>query len=393
MTTVTEAKNLVHEAAQVLPAVSLPLLEARGQILAEPVVSAVDMPPFDQSAMDGYAFAMESAFSEKPFLVIGEIAAGGLSTVSLGPGEAMRIFTGAPVPPGADTVVMQEKTRRDGDQLWIEDLPLKKGGNVRPQGSQTQKGVTALHAGTPLTPAAIGLLAGLGITHVMVHAKPRIALMITGSELAAPGTELFGGQVFESNSFTLTAALQQLNIQPMLVFRSPDDEVQITAHLRAGIEQCDLVIATGGISVGDYDLVKKSMDNCGVETVFYKVKQKPGKPLFFGKSGSTLLFGLPGNPSAVLTCFYEYIVPAIEKMSGSPGPSKREAQKTLTEGFTKKAGLTYFLKGKVEGSEVAPLHAQESYQMSSFALSDCLIVLEEDKTEYLKGETVSVHLF
>jgi molybdopterin molybdotransferase len=393
MTTVKEAKNLVHEATQVLPAVSLPLLEARGQILAVPVVSAVDMPPFDQSAMDGYAFPMAPSFSEKPFRVIGEIAAGGLSTVSLGPGEAMRIFTGAPVPPGADTVIMQEKTRRDGDQLWIDDLPLKKGGNVRPQGSQTKKGATALHAGTPLTPAAIGLLAGLGITHVMVHAKPRIALLITGSELAAPGTELFGGQVFESNSFTLTAALQDLNIQPMLVFRSPDDEAQITAHLRTGIEQCDLVIATGGISVGDYDLVKKSMDNCGVETVFYKVKQKPGKPLFFGKRGSTLLFGLPGNPSAVLTCFYEYIVPAIEKMSGSPGPSKREAQKTLTEGFSKKAGLTYFLKGKVEGSEVAPLHAQESYQMSSFALADCLIVLEEDKTEYLKGETVSVHLF
>ena len=393
MTTVTEAKKLVHEATQVLPAVSLPLLEARGQILAEPVVSAVDMPPFDQSAMDGYAFAMESAFSEKPFLVMGEIAAGGLSTVSLAPGEAMRIFTGAPVPPGADTVVMQEKTRRDGEQLWVDDLPLKKGGNVRPQGSQTKKGATALHAGTPLTPAAIGLLAGLGITHVMVHAKPRIALLITGSELAAPGTELFGGQVFESNSFTLTAALQNLNIQPMLVFRSPDEESQITAHLRAGIEQCDLVIATGGISVGDYDLVKKSMDNCGVETIFYKVKQKPGKPLFFGKRGSTLLFGLPGNPSAVLTCFYEYIVPILEKMSGSPGPSKREAQKTLTEGFIKKAGLTYFLKGKVEGSEVAPLHAQESYQMSSYALADCLIVLEEDKTEYLKGETVSVHLF
>jgi molybdopterin molybdotransferase len=393
MTTVTEAKKLIMEATRVLPAISLPLLEARGQILAEAIVSSVDMPPFDQSAMDGYAFAMESAFSEKPFLVMGEIAAGGQATVRLAPGEAMRIFTGAPVPPGADTVVMQEKIRRDGDQLWIDDLLLKKGGNVRPQSSQTKKGATALHAGTPLTPAAIGLLAGLGITHVMVHAKPRIALLITGSELAAPGTALVGGQVFESNSFALMAALQQLNIQPTLVYRSRDDEPQITAHLRAGIEQCDLVIATGGISVGDYDLVKKSMDNCGVETVFYKVKQKPGKPLFFGKCGSTLLFGLPGNPSAVLTCFYEYIVPAIEKMSGSPGLSKREAQKTLTEGFTKKAGLTYFLKGKVEGSEVAPLHAQESYQMSSFALADCLIVLEEDKTEYLKGETVSVHLF
>jgi molybdopterin molybdotransferase len=393
MIPVNEAKKRVEACAIVLPAIRIPLLESLGMTLAEPVVSTVDMPPFDQSAMDGYAFPMEPSFSEKPFRVIGEIAAGGQATVGLVSGEAMRIFTGAPVPPGADTVVMQEKVRREGDQLWIEDLPLKKGGNVRPKSSQTKKGETALHTGTPLTPAAIGLLAGLGITHVNVYAKPRVALLITGSELAAPGTALVGGQVFESNSFALTAALQQLNIQPTLVHRSPDDEAQITAFLGAGIEQCDLVIATGGISVGDYDLVKKSMDNCQVETVFYKVKQKPGKPLFFGKCGSTLLFGLPGNPSAVLTCFYEYIVPAIEKMSGHPGPSKRVIQKTLTEGFTKKAGLTYFLKGKVAGKEVAPLHAQESYQMSSFALADCLIVLEEDKTEYLKGEMVAVHLF
>ena len=135
------------------------------------------------------------------------------------------------------------------------------------------------------------------------------------------------------------------------------------------------------------------MDNCQVDTVFYKVKQKPGKPLFFGKCGPKLLFGLPGNPSAVLTCFYEYIVPVIEKMSGSLGPSKRVVQKTLSEGFNKKAGLTYFLKGKTEGSEVAPLHAQESYQMSSFVLADCLILLEEERTDYLKGEVVAVHLF
>jgi molybdopterin molybdotransferase len=393
MITVNEAKKRIEASVLVLPAFSVPILESLGMTLAESIVSAVDMPPFDQSAMDGYAFPFDPSFFEKPFRVIGEIAAGGQSTISPASGEAMRIFTGAPVPPGADTVVMQEKTRCEGDQLRIEDFPLKKGGNVRPQGSQTKKGETALFAGSTLTPAAIGLLAGLGITHVNVFAKPRIALLITGSELVAPGTALVGGQVFESNSFALRAALQELNIQPTLVYRSPDDEVQITAHLREGIEQCDLVIATGGISVGDYDLVKKSMDNCQVDTVFYKVKQKPGKPLFFGKCGPKLLFGLPGNPSAVLTCFYEYIVPVIEKMSGSLGPSKRVVQKTLSEGFNKKAGLTYFLKGKTEGSEVAPLHAQESYQMSSFVLADCLILLEEERTDYLKGEVVAVHLF
>ena len=393
MTSVADAKRLIHESARILPAVTIPLLESLGMTLSEPVVSAVDMPPFDQSAMDGYAFQFEAFAPEKPFRVMGEIPAGEQAALMPAPGEAMRIFTGAPVPEGTDTVVMQEKVRVDGELILIEDFQLKKGSNVRPRGSQTKLGETALEAGTKLTPAAIGLLAGLGITHVKVWAKPKICLLITGSELATPGVQLVGGQVYESNSFTLTAALQELNIQPTLVFRSEDNEGLITSYLTAGIEQCDLVIVTGGISVGDYDLVKKSMDNCQVETVFYKVKQKPGKPLFFGKYQQKLLFGLPGNPSAVLTCFYEYIVPAIEKMSGKMGPSRRVTKKILTEAFTKRSGLTYFLKGKIEGNEVLPLHAQESYQMSSFAFADCLIVLEENRTDYEKGEMVEVHLF
>ena len=392
MTTVTDAKRLIHESAKVLPAVTIPLLESLGMTLAEPVVSPADMPPFDQSAMDGYAFQFEAFVPEKPFRVMGEIPAGEQAALRPAPGETMRIFTGAPVPEGTDTVVMQEKVKVSGDQIWIEDFQLKKGSNVRPRGSQTKLGETALEAGTKLTPAAIGLLAGLGITHVKVCAKPKICLLITGSELATPGVQLSGGQVFESNSFTLTAALQELNLQPTLVFRSEDDESLITNYLAAGIEQCDLVIVTGGISVGDYDLVKKSMDNCQVETVFYKVKQKPGKPLFFGKYQQKLLFGLPGNPSAVLTCFYEYIAPALRKMSGRIGPTQQVAKKTLTEAFTKRPGLTYFLKGKVQDDSVVPLPAQESYQMSSFALADCLIVLEENRTDYEKGEMVEVHL-
>ena len=393
MIPVSDAKRLIHKSAKALPAVTIALLESLGMTLAEQVVSPVDMPPFDQSAMDGYAFQFEAFVPEKPFLVIGEIPAGEQAAVNPASGEAMRIFTGAPVPSGTDTVVMQEKVRVSGDQIWIEDFQLKKGGNVRPRGSQTRLGETALNAGTTLTPAAIGLLAGLGLTHVKVGAKPKICLIITGSELAAPGSKLTGGQVYESNSFTLMAALQELGIQPTLVFRSEDDENQITAHLASGMEQCDIVIVTGGISVGDYDLVKKSMENCQVETIFYKVKQKPGKPLFFGKHQQKLLFGLPGNPSAVLTCFYEYIAPAIQKMAGKIGPLQQVAKKTLSESFTKREGLTYFLKGKIAGDEVVPLHAQESYQMSSFALADCLIVLEESRTVYEQGETVDVHLF
>ncbi|MDO8366072.1 MAG: molybdopterin molybdotransferase MoeA [Saprospiraceae bacterium] len=393
MTTVNDAKRLVDESAMVLPAITIPLLESLGMILATPVVSAVDMPPFDQSAMDGYAFHFEAFNPKLPLRVIGEIPAGKQAALRPAPGEAMRIFTGAPVPEGTDTVVMQEKVRIKGDQIWIDDFLLKKGSNVRPCGSQTRQGETALSPGTHLNPAAIGFLAGLGVTTVQVWSKPKVCLIITGKELAPPGAVLKPGQVYESNSFALIAALQELNIQPTLVFRSDDDERLITNYLATGIEQCDLVIVTGGISVGDYDLVKKSMDNCQVKTVFYKVKQKPGKPLFFGKHPQKLLFGLPGNPSAVLTCFYEYIVPAIEKMSGKIGPSRRMTKKTLTAAFSKRPGLTYFLKGKINGDEVVPLHAQESYQMSSFALADCLIVLEENRTNYEKGEMVEVHLF
>ncbi|MFN0214482.1 MAG: gephyrin-like molybdotransferase Glp [Saprospiraceae bacterium] len=393
MIPVSEAKRLIDENTGVLSAVTIPLLESLGMTLAAPVISPVDMPPFDQSAMDGYAFLFNDLGAEKSFRVIGEVPAGAEASVKPGPGEAMRIFTGAPVPEGSDTVVMQEKVRVSEGHIWIEDILLKKGGNVRPRGSQTKQGETALNAGITLSPAGIGLLAGLGITHVEVLAKPKICLIITGTELAPPGEQLIGGQVYESNSYTLIAALQDLNIQPALVFRSADDENQISAHISAGLDHCDLIIVTGGISVGDYDLVRKSMENCQVETIFYKVKQKPGKPLFFGKRGEKLLFGLPGNPSAVLTCFYEYIAPAIGKMTGKAGPVQRVEKRSLTESFTKRTGLTYFLKGKVQGNEVMPLHAQESYQMSSFALADCLIVLEEDKNACEKGEMVEVHFF
>ena len=325
--------------------------------------------------------------------MIGEIPAGSPALLRPRTREALRIFTGAPLPANADTVVMQEKVTRDGDEIRIDDPLLKPGSNVRLRGSQTKKGDIALNAGTLLTPGAIGFLAGLGITHVPVRAKPKVTLLITGKELAAPGSALLPGQVYESNSFTLIAALREWNIEPILFFRSDDEEALITGYLFQGIEQGDLVIVTGGISVGDYDLVHQSMLNCGVEPLFYKVKQKPGKPLFCGKKDQTLLFGLPGNPAAVLTCFHEYIVPALRIMSGKTNTAASTVHRMLSAGFSKREGLTYFMKGKLEGETVVPLDAQESYQMNSFAAANCLIVLEEQKTRYEKGELVVVHLF
>ena len=393
MISIADAQNLVEAHASRLPGISLPIQDALGMILAEPVVSPLDVPPFDQSAMDGYAFLFGTGVRNEPYTVIGEIPAGAPTALLPTFNEALRIFTGAPVPDGTDTVVMQEKVDSGGTEIRINDPLLKKGSNVRLRGSQTKQGDIALDAGTLLNPAAIGFLAGLGVTTVKVWAKPAVCLIITGKELAPPGSTLGPGQVYESNSFALSAALQTLNIRPKLVFRIDDDEDLITASLAQGMAECDLVIVTGGISVGDYDLVKKSMEQCGVDTIFYKVKQKPGKPLFFGQKDKTLLFGLPGNPAAVLTCFYEYITLAIRKMTGHLTPEPGSMQRTLTEGFHKKAGLTYLLKGKLQGDHVVPLDAQESYMMNSFAAADCLILLEEEKTSYQKGDRVVVHPF
>lgn len=388
---VTEAKKRIVEHVALLPPVEIPLAEAGGMVLAKDICSEVDMPPFHQSAMDGYAVRFDDLASGLPLRVIGAIPAGTFPSLPLNAGEAARIFTGAPVPEGADTVVMQELVATNGDQIRVEDLLLQRGGNVRPRASQTRKGDVAMPAGERLSPGAVGFLAGLGVEKVRVYAKPRIALLITGNELAPPGSPLQPGQVYESNSFTLSAALRELRIEPALVFRSEDDERRIAECVKTALESCDMLLVTGGISVGDHDLVKKVLDACGVETVFYKVKQRPGKPLFFGKKDRVLVFGLPGNPASVLTCFYQYVAPAIRQMTGGATPALRAQTRALAKDFTKKEGLTFFLKGRLDGDLVLPLNAQESYRMNSFAEADCLIVLDEHRTAYRAGEPVEVH--
>ena len=392
MISVPEARKLIAQWAAVLSPVSCSLKEAGGRILAGTIISNLDVPPFDQSAMDGYAFLFDPNKINSSLQVIGEVPAGMHPGLKPGAGEAVRIFTGAPLPEGTDTVVMQEKVQVVEHVITIQDAFLKRGSNVRLRASQTKAGAVALKAGTRLSPGSIGFLAGLGLTQVSVIPVPHITLIITGRELVKPGLPLGPGQIYESNSFALSAALGDMDLKPLAVYKSDDDEKQITDYLNGAISASDLVIVTGGISVGDYDLVKKGMDNCGVDTVFYKVRQKPGKPLYFGRKDNVLLFGLPGNPSAVLTCFYEYIGPAIRQMMGLRHHDILAVRKKLAAGFTKKAGLTYFLKGKIDGDEVMPLQAQESFQMGSFAEADCLIQLDENKTDYARGEVVEVHM-
>jgi molybdopterin molybdotransferase len=368
------------------------LTDASGLTLADSIFSQHDHPQFEQAAMDGYAFRFEDLKNGKPIMIRGEAAAGSHEKIFLGSQQAIRIFTGAPVPEGADTVVMQEKVKEDGGQLYILDDTIQSGTNVRPAGSEIRKGDCALEASTLLTPAAIGFLAGLGNTGLPVISRPRISILVTGNELQRPGMPLEFGQVYESNASMLTAALNSLPVTISEPVWIKDERPALEEAIRNALVSSDLILITGGVSVGDHDHTTASLSACGIETIFHKVRQKPGKPLFFGRKDDCVVFGLPGNPSSVLTCFYLYVLPSIRKMLGRQKTALETIFLPMTTAFQKKPGLTHFLKGQYGDGEVRLLGAQESYRLSSFALANCLVELDEESTGVEKGQPVKLHL-
>lgn len=387
MISVTEARSLIRENCKRKIIRQLSLSQAQGYVLAEPAVSLIDTPPFNQSAMDGYAFSFDSWDKKNGLLLKGEIQAGHIFANKLNAMESVRIFTGAALPEEADTVVMQEKVLAHENSISIIDLNIARGSNVRLKGSHTKKGETILWPGMQLTPASISFLAGSGIEKVMVYSKPTVSIIVTGKELLQPGTEIEEGKIYESNSFGLAAALNQLNISASSVAIVDDDKSKIKKAVMDQLS-ADILILTGGVSVGDYDYVSGVLEECGVEKIFHKVKQKPGKPLYFGIYNNTMIFALPGNPAAVISCFYEYIVPAISSYT-----MKEYFKKSilpLTNDFRKKTGLTYFLKGKTNPEGVTILDNQESYLMNSFSIADCIIELGEEKEAFNKGDLVNL---
>lgn len=400
MISVTEAKKIITENTVALQPVILSLQQAAGKILAEDIYASIDIPNFPQSAMDGYAFSFADWKQNDKLVIDGEMAAGSNEKKTLGNGKAIRIFTGAPVPPGADTVVMQEKVTVQNNELLIENEQVKQGANVRPKGSEIKAGELALQNGSLLSAAAIGFLAGIGITEVMVLPNPAISIIITGKELQEPGKQLGYGQVYESNSFSLLAALKQLHFNEITICKADDDLEILTGILKEALQQSDVVLLTGGISAGDYDFVLQAAANCGVIKLFHKIKQRPGKPFYFGKKArlndavgqeNKLVFGLPGNPSSVLTCFYQYVLPALEILTGQK-ISLQMVNAPLSKSFRKIAALTHFLKGFYNGTTVTVLDAQESYRLSSFAKANCLVKINEEIMECKEGEMVEVHL-
>lgn len=382
---------MIRANATALTPVTIPLQQAAGRVLAADVTAQTDIPAFDQSAMDGYALSFAGYELHRTLTIHGEVPAGAPELSMLQGNQAMRIFTGAPVPAGADTVVMQEKTEVNNGQLYILDEQLKAGLNVRTKGSEIKAGEMALLKGDVLTPAAVGFLATTGVSEVTVYPTPVMSIIVTGNELQQPGKTLHHGQVYECNSYQLRAALQSLQIDEVPVFEAKDDPKTVKDTLQYALDNSDVVLLTGGVSVGNYDFVPQAAADCGVITLFHKLNQRPGKPLFVGRKGTKWVFGLPGNPSSVLTCFYEYVIPALEQLMQLK-PVLRTVQAPLGKAYSKTAALTFFLKGYYDGKTVVPLDSQESYRLRSFAMANCLLVLPEEKMEYGVGEEVEVHL-
>jgi len=298
MISIEEAIALVKKETKPLLKETVKSLEkAGGYKLFKDILSPINMPPFRQSAMDGYALHLHDSLT---YNLVGEIKAGDNLQPILKKGDAIRIFTGAAVPDTANAVMMQEKVISNGNSITIQNQ-INTNTNIRPEGEQVKKGELALPKNTKLTPAAIGYLSSLGIENVSVYKKPTIAIVVTGNELVEAGSALEYGQIYESNSKMLLSTLYSLKFYDVTIHKIEDDYTKTVSKLNEVINSNDLVLISGGISVGDYDFVGKALTELNVEEHFYKVKQKPGKPLFFGTKNNTHIFALPGNPAAALT--------------------------------------------------------------------------------------------
>lgn len=369
---------------------SIALGEAYGRFLAAPILAPIDHPIFDQSAVDGYALRFSDLSAGNALVLESEVKAGDAGKTLVTEGKCARIFTGAPLPPGADTVVMQEFTQVNGQVISIFDSGLQQGGNVRRKAEQIEKGMPTLEIGQQLNPAAIGFLASLGVHSVTVFQKPKISIIVTGNEFAENEADLDAGKIYESNGQMLQAAFANLGIA--VQFETCLDDLDALQNLVAQHFQTnDIVILTGGVSVGDYDFSRAALEANAFEVVFHKVNQKPGKPLLFAKKGQKLAFGLPGNPRAVMVCFYIYILPLLNQLMHSQAAGLRSMRLPIAHDFKRKAdGKTHFLSANINEGGINLLGKQQSHMLQSLAVADVLVVLPPEPLAYSKGDLLEV---
>ncbi|MFZ5660128.1 MAG: gephyrin-like molybdotransferase Glp [Pseudomonadota bacterium] len=373
----------------------VPLLDAYDRVLAADLLSPVDVPAWANSAMDGYA--LRAVDGDTPRRVVGTSLAGHPFAGVVDAGECVRIMTGAPMPAGADTVVMQEHVTRDGDQVRLSGAP-KAGDNVRHAGEDLRHGSLAVPAGTLLRPATVGVLASLGIGEVSVHRRLRVAFFSTGDELQPVGAPLAPGQIYDSNRYTLHGMLRRLGAQPLDLGRVPDDPAALEQALREASVMADVVITSGGVSVGEADFVKGLLERLG-RVNFWKINMKPGRPLAFGEINGATFFGLPGNPVSVMATFYQFVRPALLKRMGmaqvEPLPLLRVR---CLDMLKKRPGRVEFQRGRLQRDAngewvVRSTGGQGSHVLSSMSSANCFIVLPQESPGVEAGGVVEVQLW
>src|SRR4051812_1819609 len=393
ITPLDEALAAVRARSRPLPIEEVPLAAAYGRVLAEGIRARRDQPATDVSMMDGYA--LRASDSGARLRVAGELAAGDPPwTRPLPAHEAARIFTGAPLPPGADCVAMQEHCLREGDFVRVQQPP-RAGQHIRRRGEELTAGVEALAPGRVLDAAELALAAACGVSAVRVHRRPRVAVLCTGSELVPVGAEPGPGQIVETNSVTLNALCREAGADVLLLGIAKDAVERIVERLRDA--EADILLTTGGASVGDHDHAQDALEQLGGELIFHTVAIRPGKPILFGTaSAGRLVFGLPGNPAAATLGFELFVRLAIRLMSGDPNPGRPHARAKLRGTLSRVKGLTYFPRGRVttEGPQLlfAAAGQQSSMQISSWAGANAVAVIPPGDGKIDDGSEIDILL-
>lgn len=382
-----EAKRIVLAKVVPLQETWFDLVDALGHYLSnDNLVSPVDHPLFPCSAVDGYAFAFDGRNEWK---VVREVAAGQHSDVPVRPGECARIFTGAMMPMFTDTVVMQEFVKREGGMISHTDHRLTRFANVRQAGEQARAGDIVHERGSMYDPASIGLLAGLGLTRVPASPRPKVGVLVTGDEFAATASPRTG-RIFSSNDAMLEAALRKEGIRAV-VRRCGDQQGALCAAIDALRSEVDVLVTTGGVSVGDHDLVEPALMELGATMHFHGVAQKPGKPMLFASLKTKPVFGLPGNPRAVMILFWEYVLPFLRAMQGAREPALRSEPLPLVHAVNAKGERAEFRAAQVKGGTVALLANEGSHMLRSLALADAIAYLPAGRGSWAQGERIEVH--
>ena len=401
LTLLTTAQQIVLDAASVLGCEKVGLLDALGRVLGEDIIAPRANPPWDNSAMDGFAVRWadihsEQAISKIPELkVVEDVAAGAVATKSVGPGEAIRIMTGAPMPAGADTVVRIEYTEPSETSVRIMMAEYGQGANIRPKGDDVQEGECIIAKGTQLRSGEIGMLAILAKSFVLVHQRPRVGILSTGDELADLDEAFDENKIVNSNSYGIAAGVQEAGGIPVLLGIAKDNPDSLKDKIRQGLT-CDILVLSGGVSMGDYDFTKPVFAELGADMNFWKLAIRPGQPVAFGKIQGKLAFGLPGNPVSSMVTFDQLVRPAMMKLGGHTVWERPTVKATFKEKFSKQTDRRHLLRGVLayEGSDlvVRTTGKQGSGILTSMVKANGFIDVPEDVETLQPGDLVNVQL-